>query len=196
MDSYSDIISKRALSGVMIFNSARELIYVNEEANKFLRKLMDASDAAYERALDTDPVVPEQVISLCDDLGVQTDGEKDAQKHFVYKSFLCGGEDFLLRAIPIRRIKRDADTSHVMVTVEKFSTRLTADVKKVGARFKLTKREIEVLTGVVRGMTNKDISALLFISEYTVKDHVKSIMQKISVKNRSLLICRVFAGNQ
>ncbi len=196
MDSYSDIISKRALAGVMIFNAAKELIYVNEEAKKFLRAFMDEGSAPCERADDPAPGVPEGILSLCDDLLAHVDGEEDEKKHFIYKNVLCGGEDFFLRAIPIHRISREEDASHIMVTVEKFSTRLTADVKKIGSKFGLTKREIEVLKGVARGMTNRDISTLLFISEYTVKDHVRSIMQKIDVNNRPLLICRIFECNQ
>jgi len=196
MDSYSDIISKRALAGVMIFNAAKELIYVNEEAKKFLRALIDEGNASCDGAGDPPHRVPEDVLSLCGELLAHVDGEEDTKKHFIYKNVLCNGEDFFLRAIPIHRISRDEEASHVMVTVEKFSTRLTADVKKIGSRFGLTKREIEVLKGVARGMTNRDISTILFISEYTVKDHVRSIMQKIDVNNRSLLICRIFECNQ
>ncbi len=195
MDSYSDIISKRALSGVMIFNAVKELIYVNEEAKRFLYSFI-ADDAPCEMVTDLPPEVPESIISLCEELMTYVDGEKDNKKHFVYKNILCRGEDFFLRAIPIHSISRVDDACHVMVTIERFSTRLTADVKKIGSKFRLTKREIEVLKGVARGMTNKDISGILFISEYTVKDHVRSIMHKIDVNNRSRLICRIFECNQ
>lgn len=197
MDSYSDIISKRSLSGVMIFNAGKELIYVNEEASRFLNALIDTAD---DRSSPAEPApaprVPEDIIALCEDLTSHLTGEKDEKKLCVYKSLLCGGEDFFLRAIPIRRISRDGEASHIMVTVERFSTRLTSDISKVGVKFGLTKREIDVLKGVARGMTNKAISSLLFISEYTVKDHLRSIMKKIDVNSRSLLICRIFESNQ
>jgi len=196
MDSYSDIISKRALAGVMIFNAARELIYVNEEAKKFISTLIDIGDVPGDGAAYSPQGIPEVMLALCDELMAHVDGEKDKKKHFIYKNILCGEEDFFLRAIPIHRISREKGTSHVMVTVERFSTRLTTDVKKVGLKFGLTKRETEVLKGVARGMTNKDISSVLFISEHTVKDHIRSIMKKIEVNNRSLLICKIFECNQ
>jgi DNA-binding CsgD family transcriptional regulator len=145
---------------------------------------------------DTASEVPSDVCSLCDDLMVRVDGEKGEKKHSIYKNIFCGGEDFFLRAVPIHKISREKEIPHIMITVERFSTRLRADLKKVGSKYGLTKREVEVLKGVARGMTNKEISGILFISEHTVKDHVRSIMQKISVKNRSQLICRIFESNQ
>lgn len=49
----------------------------------------------------------------------------------------------------------------------------------------LTNREIEVLQVVARGMRNKEIAAELKISEETVQGHVKKIMAKLSVHDRT-----------
>jgi DNA-binding NarL/FixJ family response regulator len=49
----------------------------------------------------------------------------------------------------------------------------------------LTHREIEVLREIARGKANKEIAATLAISEYTVKDHLKSIMGKLHVAVRT-----------
>jgi DNA-binding NarL/FixJ family response regulator len=49
----------------------------------------------------------------------------------------------------------------------------------------LTHREIEVLREIARGKANKEIAAALAISEYTVKDHLKSIMGKLHVAVRT-----------
>ncbi len=48
----------------------------------------------------------------------------------------------------------------------------------------LTEREHEVLHLVARAMTNKQVAAALYISEQTVKNHIKNIMQKLHAKNR------------
>jgi DNA-binding CsgD family transcriptional regulator len=196
MDSYSDIIKKRALAGVMIFNAGKDLIYVNEEAKKILRKLIEVKDRDNSASLSPGAEVPEEVLSLCDELISSRTEENSDHKAFIYKNIVSNDEDYFMRAIPIHRISGADDASHIMVTVERFSTRLRADIKKVGSRFDLTRRETQVLKGVARGKTNKDISRVLFISEHTVKDHVRNIMQKMGVNNRSLLICRVFESNQ
>jgi DNA-binding NarL/FixJ family response regulator len=49
----------------------------------------------------------------------------------------------------------------------------------------LTAREIEVLKKVAGGNRNRDIANLLFISEDTVKVHVKHIMEKLRARDRT-----------
>jgi DNA-binding NarL/FixJ family response regulator len=49
----------------------------------------------------------------------------------------------------------------------------------------LSKREVEVLQKVAAGNRNGDIAALLFISEETVKGHVKHIMEKLGASDRT-----------
>ena len=49
----------------------------------------------------------------------------------------------------------------------------------------LSKREIEVLQKIAGGNRNSDIAALLFISEETVKGHVKHIMEKLAASDRT-----------
>jgi len=52
----------------------------------------------------------------------------------------------------------------------------------------LTNREIEVLRQVSGGNRNKDIADLLFISEETVKVHMKHVMDKLGAKGRTQAI--------
>ena len=49
----------------------------------------------------------------------------------------------------------------------------------------LSKREIEVLEKIAEGNRNVDIAAMLFISEETVKGHVKHIMEKLGAADRT-----------
>ena len=49
----------------------------------------------------------------------------------------------------------------------------------------LSDREMEVLSCVVRGMSNKEIANLLGISHQTVKNHVTSILRKFGVEDRT-----------
>ena len=52
----------------------------------------------------------------------------------------------------------------------------------------LTTREVEVLRKVAEGNRNRDIAVILFISEETVKVHVKHIMDKLGAKDRTQAI--------
>ena len=48
----------------------------------------------------------------------------------------------------------------------------------------LTKREVQILEEVAKGYSNKEISEGLYISEGTVKVHVKSLLKKLQIKSR------------
>ncbi len=56
----------------------------------------------------------------------------------------------------------------------------------------LSPREQEVVGLVVRGASTKQISQALFISEYTVKDHLAHIFEKVGVRGRRELVKRLY----
>jgi DNA-binding NarL/FixJ family response regulator len=49
----------------------------------------------------------------------------------------------------------------------------------------LSGREIAILDGVVRGMSNREIAAGLFVVEQTVKNHMTSLLRKLSAGDRT-----------
>ena len=56
----------------------------------------------------------------------------------------------------------------------------------------LTRREHEVLAMLAEGETNARIAQRLVVSEDTVKTHVKHILRKLGVQNRSQAVSRYF----
>lgn len=62
-------------------------------------------------------------------------------------------------------------------------------------KFKLTKREIEVLKLVGQAMSNKEIAKELYISDQTVSVHRKNIMKKLDVNSTASLIKFAFEHN-
>ena len=63
--------------------------------------------------------------------------------------------------------------------VRKVTLKTKAEVKDG-----LSEREIEILKLLVRGNTNKEIAEALFITENTVKVHMKNILGKLQLRNR------------
>jgi two-component system NarL family response regulator len=49
---------------------------------------------------------------------------------------------------------------------------------------RLTERELQVLKLVARGLNNREIARQLFISENTVKNHVRNILEKLQLHSR------------
>ena len=60
--------------------------------------------------------------------------------------------------------------------------------RSVKSSVKLTRREEEVLSGVMRSLANKEIAAQLNLSERTVKFHVSSLLAKYNVRGRMELV--------
>src|SRR2546428_290434 len=60
--------------------------------------------------------------------------------------------------------------------------------KAVHSQVKLTRREEEVLSGLMRSLANKEIAADLNLSERTVKFHVSSLLAKFRVRGRMELV--------
>ncbi len=56
----------------------------------------------------------------------------------------------------------------------------------------LSSREQEVVDLAVRGASTKEISQALYITEYTVKDHFKSIFGKVGVRGRRALVKQLY----
>jgi DNA-binding CsgD family transcriptional regulator len=58
--------------------------------------------------------------------------------------------------------------------------------------YRLTEREVEVVGLIVRGNSNAEIARALWLSPYTVADHVKNVFEKTGVRSRGELTSRLF----
>lgn len=68
------------------------------------------------------------------------------------------------------------------------------DVAEVIVRaYGMTPRELEVTQLVARGLRTAEIAERLFLSAHTVRDHIKSIFEKVGVSSRGELVSRLFA---
>ncbi|NNG01129.1 MAG: hypothetical protein HKM93_17190 [Desulfobacteraceae bacterium] len=101
----------------------------------------------------------------------------------------------------IRTVSLDIDTRRLRQKISRkesliksLESRLSAAERKGTANFHaanirlpapLTQRESQVLKMMADGLTNKDISGVLHISEHTVKSHVTHIFNKLGVNDRT-----------
>lgn len=57
---------------------------------------------------------------------------------------------------------------------------------------KLTKREVEVLSGISQGKTTKEIAHTLFLSDHTIISYRKILCRKMNARNAPSLVRRAF----
>jgi len=87
--------------------------------------------------------------------------------------------EVLYQALQEVAVGRKAFDGDVMAKASRLDNDLTVSIES------LTKREIEVLTHVGYGKTNKEIGKQLFISDRTVQGHLKNVYAKLGVTTRT-----------
>lgn len=107
----------------------------------------------------------------------------------VYKAFTMGASGFVLKSASRENLLTDivrVSEGALIYSINIAQKVLKSTRKESGsAEFeKLSKREKEVLTLVTKGFKNTKISDALFISEDTVKSHLKNIYRKIQVNSK------------
>src|SRR5690554_2023088 len=84
----------------------------------------------------------------------------------------------------------DGELSGVVLVVE--PSRPAEILPLVVASYGLTRREREVLGEMSNGQSTAEIAGQLFISEHTVRDHIKSILAKTGTSSRGELMSLLF----
>ncbi len=112
----------------------------------------------------------------------------------VFEAVKAGARGYVIKSAPpaevveaIRVVARGGgylSPSRAVVVMQEFArvNRLRAHGKEVFAE--LSKREMEILALLGKGMRNREVAEELFISEKTVKNHVSSILAKLNVTDR------------
>ncbi|HVL33290.1 MAG TPA: response regulator transcription factor [Actinomycetota bacterium] len=113
----------------------------------------------------------------------------------LYDAIKAGASGYLLKEISIEEVAdaiRAVNAGQSMISPSMASKLLTefativkkTDEKPVATQPRLTDREMEVLKLVAKGRNNRDIAKELFISENTVKNHIRNILEKLHLHSR------------
>ncbi|MBV8559204.1 MAG: response regulator transcription factor [Acidimicrobiia bacterium] len=111
----------------------------------------------------------------------------------VRQAAVSGVDGVLLKTMPvgelIRAIRTVADGREVID--QDLVCSLTEPDGATGT-VPLSDRELEVLSLVANGMTNKDLAAALFISRATVKTHIENLLRKLEASDRAAAVAEGF----
>ncbi len=113
----------------------------------------------------------------------------------LYDAIKAGASGYLLKEIPIEEVSDAirsvwAGQSRISPSMaSKLLTEFAAISKATEERPqmpapRLTEREMEVLKLVAQGLNNRDIAKKLYISENTVKNHIRNILEKLHLHSR------------
>jgi two-component system NarL family response regulator len=114
----------------------------------------------------------------------------------LYEAIKAGATGYLLKEISIDEVAGavravyDGQSLISPAMASKLLTEFALMAKRSNERTqqvptpRLTDRELEVLKLVARGLNNRDIARELFISENTVKNHIRNILEKLQLHSR------------
>ena len=113
----------------------------------------------------------------------------------LYDAIKAGATGYLLKEVSIEEVGaaiRSVQAGQSLISpsmasklLSEFATMVKrADEKQSAPQPRLTDREMEVLKLVAKGRNNRDIAKELFISENTVKNHIRNILEKLHLHSR------------
>jgi len=111
----------------------------------------------------------------------------------LYEAVKSGASGYLLKDSSIEevaqaiRVVADGQSlispSMAIKLIDEFK-QMSRPERAPGPALRLTERELDVLRLVAQGHSNKEIAARLFISENTVKNHVRNMLEKLQLHSR------------
>jgi DNA-binding NarL/FixJ family response regulator len=191
-----------------LFRRGLEMVLATEPDIEVVAEASDGRQAA-EFAIEHMPDLVLMDVRMPNHDGIEATQEiKDAAPHIkilmltisdeeedLYEAVKAGASGYLLKEISIEEVadairKVHAGQSLISPSMaSKLLTEFAAMAKKDESKQqmpapRLTDREMEVLTLVAQGLNNRDIAKELFISENTVKNHVRNILEKLHLHSR------------
>ena len=101
----------------------------------------------------------------------------------IFRAMDSGAKSYLLKDTPEDELTSTIRAVHA--GQEKLAPKLAERLAQRQKRPELSQREKEVLQLLVRGRSNKEIGSSLFITEDTVKAHLKTLFVKLDVQDRT-----------
>ncbi len=167
-----ELIRQRSAPALFIVGPDNRLLFANEQT---LNIFKDAKN------------IPVEVQELCNRIRAKTSDSPFTPSGIDCEVLRGPGEDlYSYRGFLVKG--QDNAPSHVMVLVERVAERGAINLKKAKTQFGLSDREIEVVTLLAQGLCNKEIGAKLYVSEHTVKGHLKNITRKVGAESRGNII--------
>ncbi|NPD05554.1 response regulator transcription factor [Nocardioides sp. zg-1308] len=111
----------------------------------------------------------------------------------LYESVKNGASGYLLKDSSIEEVAQAVrvvnegqsliSPSMAVKLIDEFK-QMSKPEREQGPALRLTERELEVLRLVAKGLNNREVAKELFISENTVKNHVRNILEKLQLHSR------------
>ncbi|ADB30592.1 transcriptional regulator, LuxR family [Kribbella flavida DSM 17836] len=163
--------------GLLLFDSFGALLSVNDEAREFLAG-MPAGPSAPSRFGVPVPAWIHSTAATASHREQARVRAKDRSGRWLVFHASC---------------LRDADGAPRQTAVVIEPAKASEVAALITAAYGLTDRELEITQLIARGLSTGQLAARLYLSQHTVRDHVKSIFAKTGVTSRGELVAKLYA---
>ncbi len=175
------MIQTNTATGMILLDENRRCIFSNTKADQICSRLA-RTYAPFEFSGNEPGLIPGILFEDCRKT-------MDSPMVFKQKTLSLGpGESYFIKCQSIDRKISGASKIFFMVTLEDDRSIHQMNEAMLKDRFGLTRREIEIISYICKGFTNLEIADTLFISQGTVKNHLKHIFAKTCANSRTHLI--------
>ena len=102
--------------------------------------------------------------------------------------------DFTVGLQLVSELLRERGFRELSCTLKMEGLRLSDELDRRMRSYSLSAREQDIVCLLVEGLTNKEIALRSYITEQTVKDHLKHVYSKIGVHQRSAVLARLLSS--
>ena len=184
----SDQPEEESVPGILLLDVQGRVVQHTESAERWLRDLADLKDGWLEGE-----GLPAPVWMIFGALRKALKPETDRELNGVPSVRVQTRSGRWLTFHGARTEPRPGREGETMVVVEPSRPQELAWLRV--SAYGLSERERAVVDLVVQGASTKEISQALYISEYTVQDHLSNAFDKVGVRGRRALIKRLFFDN-
>jgi DNA-binding CsgD family transcriptional regulator len=177
-------------TGVILFNSTGQLLFMNNKVSSFFHRLQPGSTRECGTCL-----IPAQIHTVVRELTarlLKCEHSKECRSIHAERVVVLSEQQLLIRGwcVPHETVVMK---SRLLIVLETLQQPVASPEMKIQDRYHLTEREQMVIIYLMLGFTNKEIANRLTLSEHTVKEHLKRLMQKTQTSSRTgLLSCMIF----
>ena len=169
----------RQMPAIILLDSSDAVVLANDRAVRLLRDM-----ASRDGRAGADPPLPPVLKALLPELRARVRDRLDTSTVALLTVDLC-----------VRACHVDGGSGRHLLLVFERVERKDA-VQHNLDRYALTRREREVVMLLLHGHPNRRIADQLFLTEYTVEDHMKRIFTKLGVRSRTALASKILGWRE
>jgi len=120
------------------------------------------------------------------------------EEDYINEALLYGAKGYILKSNSPEQIANSIVSvyNNTIVMNEKVLDKLQGkEIEPEIRKYSFTDREIEIIKAISEGLSNKEISNKLFISEGTIRNYITTILDKTGLEHRTALAVNYLKGN-